>query len=203
MTSTFETFIVSTSSEAAFSAAVAVAQNPGTVHNPLLLYGQTGAGKTHLLYAIAHALHTQPIPTRTLIANLQDAIRSHTVHALEESLATNEALILDDFPFAPDHQHTREALFAMLQKLSRKRVQIVIACKELPSDVPEHAVVVEVGYPTGDARLEILRRQAAMRGLALSDDVLQSLADRCSGNPRELQAMITRIAAESLLQRNE
>jgi len=96
--------------------------------------------------------------------------------------------------------------FAELEELLTHGVQIVIASEMPPAEIEiierrsrplfERAFIAEIGYPDGAARVEIARRAAEMRGVALSDDALCVLAKRLTGNPRQIQSSIARIAAE-------
>jgi chromosomal replication initiator protein len=211
---TFADFVVSKSSHVAFSAAMDVAENPDCSHNPLFLYGPTGSGKSHLLHAIAHAMRTRQrnvlhVAAETFVARFIDAIRSDEVGAFRHSIAAVDALLLDDLPHALDKQHTREGIFRELEELLTHGVQVVIASEMPPAEIKimeqrsrplfERALVAEIGYPDGPARVEIARRAAKMRGVVLSDDALRFLANRLTGNPREIQSSIVRIAAESVL----
>src|SRR5437763_5109625 len=99
---TFDDFVVSGASEAAWLAAVAVAKDPRRVYNPLFLYGPSGSGKTHLLYAIEQAMpHAKVVrvPVVAFVSSMVDAMRAETMPAFEESLASMDALLLDDLRF--------------------------------------------------------------------------------------------------------
>ena len=209
--STFETFVASEASQAAFDAALAVSACPGGAHNPLVLYGPTGSGKSHLLGAIVHAMQSrQPDATiltlsgDRLVAQLVHAIRWEQVDALRESIAAADALLLDDVPMRPDNEASREEIARLIDELVARGIQTVIAADAPPAQQRRletrlrSASCFVLGYPGPAARIEIARRVAATRGVALSEDELCRLATESSGSPRELQSRIARIAAESL-----
>lgn len=213
---TFDAFVVSDSSRIAFDAAVAVAENPGRAHNPLFLYGRTGSGKSHLLHAIAHKMRAHRpranilhLAAETFIARVIDAIRSDEMRAFRESIASVDALFLDDLQLGSDREHTLREIFLRFEELVTHGVQVVAASAAPPVEMRfieqrsrplfERALIVEVGYPDRDARVEIARRVARMRGIALSDEVLGYLAARLNGSARKLESVIARIAAESAL----
>lgn len=213
---TFDAFVVSDRSRAAFAAAVAVAENPGHAHNPLFLCGRTGSGKSHLLHAIAHKIRAHRpganilhLAAETFIARVIDAIRSDEMRALRESIASVDALLLDDLQLRSDREHTLREIFLRFEELLTYGVQVVSASPAPPFEMRlieqrsrplfERALVAEVGYPDGVARVEIARRAAEMRGIALCDEVLGYLGARLSGSPRKLQSVIARIAAESAI----
>lgn len=214
LANTFAGFVVSESSHVAFTAAMEVVENPDCAHNPLFLYGRTGAGKSHLLHAIAHAMRARQrnvlhVAAETFVVRLIEGIRSDEVRAFRGSVAAVDVLLLDDLPHTLDKQHTREGIFRELEELLTHGVQIVAASEMPPTDTKiieqrsrplfERALVAEIGYPDGPARVEIARRAAEVRGVALSDDALRVLANRLTGNPRQIQSAIARIAAESAL----
>jgi chromosomal replication initiator protein len=211
---TFETFVVSGSSEAAWNACVDVAANPGRAHNPLFLYGPTASGKSHLLHAIASAIrHRRPeaaiqrLAADTFIARLVASIRSNAVPAFERTIADVDALLLDDFGLA-DKPNTQRQVLHQLGELVRAGVQVVVTCHTPPNDVIgawlaafPNAKVAELAYPDRDARAEILRRAAVRRGVPMTESAAQTLADRSDGSPRTLESIINRLAAESGMSR--
>lgn len=213
---TFDAFVVSDRSRVAFDAAVAVAENPGHAHNPLFLYGGTGSGKSHLLHAIAHEMRAHRpranilyLAAETFIARVIDAIRSDEMCAFRESIASVEALFLDDLQLGSDREHTLREIFLRFEDLLTHGAQVVAASAAPPFEMRlieqrsrplfEQALVAEVGYPDGVARVEIARRAAEMRGIVLPADVFQYLAGRLNGSPRKLESVIARIAVESAL----
>jgi chromosomal replication initiator protein len=208
---TIADFVVSDSSHAALTAAMDVVENQDRAHNPLFLCGRTGSGKSHLLHAIAQAMLVRQAKVlhesaETFVARLIDAIRADGVVAFRRSLATVDALLLDDLPDALTKPHIREEILRTLAELSTHGVQVVAASELPPVEITEQgshtlfarALIAEIGYPDGAARFEIARRVAESRGVALDDDTLRALANRATGNPREIQSSIARIAAESL-----
>jgi len=208
---TFADFVVSGSSHAAFTAAMAVVENPDCAHNPLFLYGRTGSGKSHLLHAIASAMRArqrdvQHESAETFVARLIDAIRADELGVCRRSLSTVDALLLDDLPDVLDKPRTREGIFSTLEELLTQGVQVVVASENPPAEVIEQgsrplfarALIAEISYPDEPARFEIARRVAELRSVPMNDDALRLLANRLTGNPREIQSSIARIAAESL-----
>ncbi len=146
------------------------------------------------------------LAAEAFITRLVGAIRTDEVRAFRRSIATLEVLLLDDLPCAPGRESTLEEIFRGLEESSANGVQVVVTCEVPPSTLVarsrpflERALVVEVGYPDPLARVEIARRTAEMRHVALSDDVLRYVAENLTGSPREIQSVIARIAAESTL----
>ena len=200
---TFDSFVISERSRLAVATALDVVRNPKRAPNPLFLCGPTGSGKSHLLHAIEHALRSRHprasilrISAQALIDLLIAAIRSDEVRAWRQSLAELDALLVDDFRFGAHQQYTQEAILVTLEELVSSGVQIVAASDAGPAN---RALMVQVGYPDADARVQIARNAALRHGVALSDNALRSLSKRIAGSPRRLQSAIVRMAAEAIL----
>lgn len=195
---TFDAFVVSEASRAAFDAAVAVAERPAQLHNPLVIHGPIGSGKSHLLQAIEQAMRVEVVrmPAREYVAGLVAVMRD--VESALPACPAGSALLLDDVDLAVKKMpNTARELFTRLDELVSRGVQVVITTDAPPS---AWGVAVEVGYPDVEARVEILRRAAASRNVALDDDDLRELADAIT-TPRELHGAVARIAAEAAMAR--
>ncbi|HYI10372.1 MAG TPA: DnaA/Hda family protein [Thermoanaerobaculia bacterium] len=138
---TFDTFVVTEGSREAFSLAVAVAENPGMTHNPLILHGRTGGGKTHLLHSIAHAIRSRRpganilrISAETFAAQLVAAIRTKGWPAFERELEAVDVLLLDHLRLAPDRKSTQEEIFRTMEGLLSRGAQVVAVLEVLPTD---------------------------------------------------------------------
>jgi chromosomal replication initiator protein len=138
----FESFVVGTASQDAFDKAVAVAGNPGQAPNPLVLYGPTRSGKTHLLYAIERTMRSRRpeakirrIPTADFIDELVDAIRRDKTPRFRQSLADLDALLLDDIRLRGKTQTMKEILHNLNDVLNRG-AQVVVTCDVPPRRVP-------------------------------------------------------------------
>lgn len=198
MNFTFDSFVVGEASRAAYDAARAVAERLAQVHNPLVIHGPVGSGKSHLLQAIEHAMRVEVVrmPAREYVAGLIDTMREVDTHL--PACPPGSALLLDDLGLAVRKMpQTARALFARLDELVSHGVQVVITTDAPPK---QWGVAVEVGYPDVDARVEILRRAAASRNLTLDDEDLRELADAIT-TPRELHGAVARIAAEAAMTR--
>jgi len=200
---TFETFVVAKSSREAFAAAISVAEDPGRVHNPLVLYGRSGCGKSHLLAALEHAIRTRfpamnilRAPLHAFIAQLWSELRARNMPAFEDAMMGFDAILLDDLQFGSNQVRTEEAVFLILESARAAGAQIVIASQS-PCTFAS-ATMVEIGYPDVSARLELARREAAKHGLHLADDALREIAEGIEGSPTRIKSAVARIAATSL-----
>ncbi len=203
MTCRFDTFVVSTATKDAWSAAVAVANDRERAHNPLLLFGRTGSGKSHLLHAIEHAMRLRRRDANILrlsaamfASSIVDAFRDDRLEVFQSRLALLDALLLDDFRLLADKQATEHEVLRQIETLTARGVQVVVTSDEPPRLKGAHAV--EVGYPDGEARAEIARRIAATHGITLSNDVMRRVTSTTRSVP-QLRRRIMRIAAEAQL----
>lgn len=137
----FESFVVGAASRDAFNAAVAVAGSPSAVHNPLVLYGPTRSGKTHLLYAIEGAMRARGMnvlraPTADFVNRIIGAIHKDQMQALHQSLDSFEALLLDDFFIADSRPRTLQELLHQVERLVLQSIQIVLTTHVAPEKFP-------------------------------------------------------------------
>jgi len=144
---TFDSFVVNDASREAFDAAMAVAHNPPAAHNPLVLFGPTGSGKTHLLYAIEEGLRIAEMkvmrsPAADFVARMIDAIRRDEMSAFRQSLDAIDAMLLDDVWLGDKELTMRELLMSLDGPLMRG-AQIVLTTHVLPDRFPALARWVE------------------------------------------------------------
>jgi chromosomal replication initiator protein len=209
---TFETFVVSDGSKAAWTAAVAAAERLGHAHNPLFLHGPTGSGKSHLLHAISQHMHSrapraniQRLAADTYVKRIAEAIRRDRLAMLREEATTLDALLLDDIQLQGQPHAAKEIFHQIGDLTAAAGVQVVLTADVPPGGAIHeclqriNAAIIELAYPNRPARAEILRRTASTRGVALAEPVIEMLADRGPRSPSGLQGLISRIAAEALI----
>ena len=207
---TFESFIVGKSNELAHGAARAVADRPGLVYNPLVMYSKVGLGKTHLLHAIGHLAGRQSASliyttTEDFTTEYIRAIREGTTEEFRETYRAADVLLLDDIQFLIGKEQTQEGFFHTFNALHMSNRQIVIT-----SDRPVAALtlledriqsrlqgglVVDIQSPDLETRMAILRAKADEREVELSPQVLALLAGRVRKNIRELEGVLNRVVA--------
>ncbi|MCH7786429.1 MAG: chromosomal replication initiator protein DnaA [Chloroflexi bacterium] len=211
---TFETFIVGKSNELAHAAALAVAEKPGVVYNPLVMYSGVGLGKTHLLHAIGRRV--QSMGMSLIYATTEDftneyikAIREGRTEDFRNFYRSADLLLLDDIQFLIGKEQTQEGFFHTFNALHMTNRQIVIT-----SDRPvaaltlledrirsrlEGGLVVDIQPPDLETRLAILRAKADLMGLKVDSQVLELLAERVHKNIRELEGNLNRVVAYAQL----
>ncbi len=213
---TFDTFVVGNSNELAHAAAEAVADRPGEVYNPLVMYSDVGLGKTHLLHAVGQQIQAKGLPL--IYATAEEftneyikAIREGKTEEFRDRYRGAGALLLDDIQFLIGKEQTQEGFFHTFNALYLSSRQIVIT-----SDRPVAALtlledriqsrlagglVVDIQAPDFETRVAILRAKADLMGQRLDDEVLQLLSHGSQSNIRELEGCLTRVLAHAQLAR--
>lgn len=211
---TFERFIVGNANRMVYSAAQAVAENPATVYNPLLIYGGVGLGKTHLLQAVGHAcrrknLNVIYVPSEAFINDLVNAIRQRTTAMFREKYRSLDVLLVDDIQFIAGKESTQEEFFHTFNALYTFNKQIVLASDRHPRELEtledrlrsrfEGGLLMDVQLPEFETRVAIVESWAHERGITVTRAVGEMLADRARSNMRELEGLFTQIVAKSQL----
>ncbi len=205
----FEQYEAGVANQAAVSAARAVADAPGRSSTPLLLWGDAGVGKTHLLQAVGNALaDAQPalrvayLTAEQFAEQLREAVAASEIDDFIRRWGRVDVLLLDDLQALAGHRETQLELLRMLEAMESMQRQIVMASDRPPAAIADldpqleaklsRANVVEVGPPDYDARLAILQARCRDRGVALEPGVVEELGRIETGNVRELQGLLYR-----------
>jgi len=208
----FESFVVGSNNELAYSAAQGVVKNLGKLYNPLFLYGGVGLGKTHLLQAIGNKVTSDGkdkkvlyIPTERFTADMIDAIRNRSVEELKNWYSKLDLLIIDDVQFIAGREKTQEIVFSVFNELYGKNKQIVFSSDRPPKAIPtledrlrsrfEGGMIADIGLPDYETRLAILNNKCAEKGFNLEADVLAHIATHMQKNVRELEGALNRVVA--------
>lgn len=209
---TFDTFVVGGSNKLAHAAAKAVAEAPAERYNPLLIYGDSGLGKTHLIYAIAHEILKKNPNSRIVYIKGDDftnelvqAIQTGTTAAFKEKYRKADLLLMDDVQFIAGKLQTEEEFFHTFNALYESKRQIVLTSDRPPSEMTklsnrlqtrfEWGMLADVQPPDFETRLAIVKNKAAMRGTLLSDDLAVYIAENVTANVRQLEGSINKILA--------
>lgn len=217
---TFDDFVVGGGNQFAHAAALAVATNPGTQYNPLLLYGGVGLGKTHLLRAIATRLRedhpdwrVRYVTADSFMAELVQAIRADDVPRFKTRFQHLDALLFDDVQLLAGRERTQEEFFHTFNALYERGKQLVLTSDRPPNELLglqerlrnrfQWGLVADIQPPDLETRIAILQRKAEAEGTSLPEDVALFIAEHARNNIRELQGAFTRIFAFSLLQRRD
>lgn len=213
---TFENFIVGNSNKFAHAACRAVAANPAREYNPLFIYGPSGLGKTHLLYAITGELkRTKPelvsvyVKGETFTNQMIDSISKNNTAAFREIYRKADILLIDDIQFIAGREATQEEFFHTFNELYENRKQIVLTSDRPPHDIKsleerletrfEWGLIADIKPPDYELRTAILKKKAESLGIRLPDDVLNYIAENLKNNVRQLEGAVRKVGAQSFL----
>ena len=210
----FGNFVTGKSNELAFAAAQQVAKKPGLAYNPLLLYGGTGLGKTHLLHAAGNLIHKSNPEAKVLylrserfVSEMILAIRQSTMDAFKNHYRSAEALLIDDIQFFAGKDRTQEEFFHTFNALLDSKQQIILTCDRYPKEVAGlearlrsrfgWGLTVAIEPPDFETRVAILLNKAQERDVALQEDVAFLIAKRMRSNVRDLEGALNTLVANS------
>jgi chromosomal replication initiator protein len=209
---TFDRFVVGTSNQFAYNAAMHVAENPGKSYNPLFLYGESGLGKTHLLYAIYHKIHQDHPDYDTIFIKgdeftneLNEAIRTKSTDAFRQKYRDKDLLLVDDIQFIAGKEQTQEEFFNTFNNLYEAGHQIVLTSDRPPSEMArlenrlqtrfEWGLLADIQPPDYETRCAIIKNKAILLGLEMPQDVIEYIAQNITSNVRQIEGTVKRLLA--------
>lgn len=217
---TFDNFIVGTSNKFAYEACIAVCNEPATQFNPLFIYGESGLGKTHLLYAINNQILSKN-PNASIIyvrgedfANqLIENIRSKSPVSFREKFRNKfrktDILLIDDIHFIAGKESTQEEVFHTFNALYEAGKQIILTSDRPPKEIKtleerlrtrfEGGLIVDIAPPDYELRIAIIKHKAKKLGITLEADVMDYIAENMKNNIRQLEGAVKTLAARSFL----
>ena len=213
---TFDTFIVGSSNKFAHAASMAVATKPATLYNPLFIYGNSGLGKTHLLYAICNEI-TKKFPSMNIIYikgdeftnEMIEAIRRGTTAEFRQRYRRADVLLVDDIQFIAGKDSTQEEFFHTFNTLYEWKKQIVLTSDRPPKDIAtleerlltrfEWGLTADVQPPDFETRIAIIKRKAELLDIRIPDNVAEYIANRLKNNIRQLEGAVKKMKAYHLL----
>jgi len=213
---TFDNFIVGDSNKFAHAAALAVANNPASTYNPLLFYGPSGLGKTHLMQAIINKLFERSPDLNAIYVNGEDftnqlieAISRQKNVEFREKYRKADVLLIDDIQFIAGKESTQEEFFHTFNALYRDHKQIILTSDRPPKEMVvledrirsrfEQGLMADIQEPDYELRLAILKKKAESMNLHIDDNILAYIAEKLQSNIRQLEGIIKRISATHLL----
>ena len=209
---TFETFVVGPSNKLAYAASVSVAEHPAQNYNPLLIYGDSGLGKTHLLYAIANVIRRNDrhakivyIKGDDFINEFIELIRAGRGNEFRAKYREADLLLVDDIQFVAGKEQVQNEFFHTFNNLYESGRQIVLTSDRPPSEMTsleerlrtrfEWGLLVDVAPPDFETRLAIVKNKAAILGMELPDKIAAYIAENVTANVRQLEGTINKIMA--------
>lgn len=212
----FETFIVGSSNKFAHAASLAVASNPSGAYNPLFIYGPSGLGKTHLLYAIAHEISKEMPHKKVLYSRgeeftneLIEAIGANTTAKFHAKYRQIDVLLVDDIQFIAGKVQTQEEFFHTFNDLYQAGKQIVLTSDRPPKEIKtledrlltrfESGLLADVSTPDFETRIAIIRRKAELLNIEIPNEVAEFIANKLKNNIRQLEGAVKNLKAKKLL----
>ena len=212
---TFDTFIVGSNNRFAHSAALAVAEEPGELYNPLFLYGGAGLGKTHLMHSIAHYI-LEKNPEARVLYTTSEAFTNELIESIRNGNSSSmskfrdkyryiDVLLIDDIQFIIGKESTQEEFFHTFNHLHSLRKHIVISSDKPPKDIEtleerlrsrfEMGLTADISLPDYETRMAILRKKVELDGFDIDDKVIEYIATNIKSNIRELEGALNKLIA--------
>ncbi len=210
---TFDRFIVGNSNKFAYAAAKAVSEHPGGQdYNPLFIYGNSGLGKTHLLFAIGQAIHEKSpekkivyVKGEEFMNRMVESVQNHKMKDFRDEFRTVDLFLVDDIQFISGKQSTQEEFFHTFNSIYEAGNQIVITSDRPPMEMSllddrlktrfEGGVMADVQKPDLETRMVITREKAAQLGLILSEEAVMYIANNITANIRQLEGVVKKLTA--------
>lgn len=209
---TFDTFVVGESNKMAYAAARAVADGASDHYNPLFIYGDSGLGKTHLIYAIAHQIRARRPSAKIIyikgddfINEFIELVRAGRGSEFRAKYRDADLLLVDDVQFVAGKEQVQNEFFHTFNTLYEAGRQIVLTSDRPPSDMHllddrlrtrfEWGLLVDVQPPDFETRLAIVKNKAAQWGTVIDDDIARYIAENVTSNVRQLEGTMNKILA--------
>lgn len=210
---TFDTFIPGDNSNFAYKASMAVAKNPGKQYNPILIYGGSGLGKTHLMQAIGNYIYSNGDDKLKIYYGSAESFTNEFTNSLTSKKTTQfinkfrnlDVLLLDDIHFLDNKKGIQEELFHTFNALHEKQAQMVFTCdrpiKEIKNMTDRlvsrlsNGLCIDITIPNYETRVAILKKKLQLFGKKLDTEIIDYIAKNVETNVRELEAALKQILA--------
>lgn len=205
---TFTSFVVGNSNTFAFNVAKAVAQNQSTSYNPLVIYGNTGLGKTHLLNAIGNAnvnVGKNVIYTTSeqFLNDFLFHIRNNTMERFRQKYRACDYLLIDDIQFLSGKDQIQEEFFHTFNELKENNKQIVLTSDRPPKDMKgleerlktrfTSGLLADIQPPELETKINIIRAKCELDGIHLNDAIINFIAANINDNIREIEGVLIKL----------
>ncbi len=216
---TFDNFIEGSSNKFAKAACLAVAKDP-CYYNPLFIYGQSGLGKTHLLYAVMDymrknhpGLNIIYKKSENFINEMVDAISNHLTAPFKEKYRSADVLLIDDIQFIAGKEAMQEEFFHTFSALYESEKQIILTSDRPPNEIKplsdrlrtrfEGGLLADVQPPSYELRTAIIRKKSSDMGLKISNELIDYMAERLNNNIRQIEGVLKKLEAINSLSGEE
>ena len=209
---TFETFVVGESNKHAHAAAQAVADGADEHYNPLFIYGDSGLGKTHLIYAIAHRFHKRCPKAKIIyikgdefLNDFINLVRSNRGAEFRSKYRDADLLLVDDIQFVAGKEQAQNEFFHTFNALYESGRQIVLTSDRTPSEMTllddrlrtrfQGGLMADVQPPDYETRVAIVKNKAIQRGFIIDDKSADYIARNVTANVRQIEGVVNMIKA--------
>ncbi len=216
---TFDNFIEGDTNRFARAACLAVAKEP-TTYNPLFIYGHSGLGKTHLLYAVIHYIKKNHPKLKIVYKKCEDfinelisAISSGTTGQFKDRFRTADVLLIDDVQFIAGKVSTQEEFFHTFSSLYEADKQIILTSDRPPNEIKpleerlrtrfEGGLIADVQPPSFELRTAIIQKKCEQMHMELPQEIVLYMAERLQSNIRQIEGVLKRIHAYVSLNEGE
>ncbi|MEA1880651.1 MAG: chromosomal replication initiator protein DnaA [Campylobacterota bacterium] len=215
---TFESFIIGSSNQFAYTTAKSVAEKPGKQYNPLFIYGGVGLGKTHLLQAIGnyHIDLGKTVIYTTLeqfMNSFTSHLRSQTMDRFRDKFRECDLLLIDDIQFLSRKEQTQEEFFHTFNELYNANKQIVITADRAPNKIAglvdrlktrfEWGLMADIQPPGLETKIAIIQKKCELDGIRLNNEIVNFIATHMGDNIREIEGTIIKLNALSSMLNQE
>lgn len=215
---TFDSFVVGSSNQYAYTAAKSIAEKPGLMYNPVFIYGPTGLGKTHLIHAIGNYVQTKGkiVIYATIEQFMNDFtynLRNQSMDRFREKYRNCDVLLIDDTQFLSNKIQTQEEFFHTFNELHSAGKQIVLTSDKPPKMINgledrlksrfEWGLIADIGLPELETKIAIIKKKCELDGINLGSDIVNYIAANMGDNIREIESAIINLNAYASLMRQE
>ena len=215
---TFDTFVVGESNKLAHAAAQAVADGANEHYNPLFIYGDSGLGKTHLIYAIAHRFHKRLPKAKIVYIKGDDfltdfikLVRNNRGEEFRSKYRDADLLLVDDVQFVAGKEQSQNEFFHTFNTLYESGRQIVLTSDRTPTEMTllddrlrtrfGGGLMVDVQPPDYETRVAIIKNKAIQRGFVIDDKSADYIAKNVTANVRQIEGVVNMIKAHRDLEK--
>lgn len=208
----FDNFVVGSFNEVAFAASQAIVKREDVIYNPLLIYGGTGFGKTHLVQAVGNQLKINDPEKKILYVTSEKfymdvidfiGLKSNKTNNFKKKYREYDVFIMDDIQFLTKKERTQEELFHLFNYLHDSNKQIILSSDKHPNQISDledrlrsrfnAGMTVDIQSPDYESRIEILKKKMHINNYTVEDDVIEYVAETITGNIRELEGILNNI----------
>lgn len=208
----FDSFVVGSSNQFAYSIARSITENPAGTYNPVFIYGGVGLGKTHLLQAVGNAYNSNEKTVIYLTAEqfMNDFVynlQNHTMDRFRDKYRNCDLLLIDDIQFLSGKEETQQEFFHTFEELHKNKKQIVLTADKFPKQIAgladrlksrfQWGQVVDIQAPELETKIAIIKKKCEIDQIYLDNEIIQFIATNIDENIREIEGIIIKLNAFS------